>query len=346
MVRSSLIASAAGAALLLAVPAGAQEVRMNMASSFPSTQPILGSSGPKVAETITKVSGGDIQVRFFEPGALVPAFEVLDAVGSGVAQAAWTMPGYHTAKDIAYALFSSVPFGPGSSEYLGWMLYGGGADLMNERLHSQYNVHSEICGVSPPETAGWYRNEINSVEDLQGMRMRFFGLGARVMQSLGVDTQLLPGGEIYAALERGTIDAAEFSFPVVDESAGFYQVAQYNYFPGWHQQATLHELIINLDTWNAMTEGQQALIQTVCRGNITDMIAESEAVNSAALVRLEERGVQIRDFDPAIIATFEEHWEKVVEELKAESAVFAEAWEALSEFRESYRVWGERAYLR
>jgi TRAP-type mannitol/chloroaromatic compound transport system substrate-binding protein len=181
---------------------------------------------------------------------------------------------------------------------------------------------------------------------MAGLKMRFYGLGARVMQKLGVDTQLLPGGDIYPALERGTIDATEYSMPAVDESAGFHQLAKFNYFPGWHQQSTLQDLIINLDTWNAMTDGQRKAIQTACRASFTNMLAEGEAINGAALTRLqEEHGVNVRRWSEEQLATYEENWEAVVEELKAESAVFAEAWAELEEFRAEYAVWKENAYL-
>lgn len=332
---------------LMAAPAMAEKVRMKVASSYPSSQPLIGSAGVELTKTVTAISGGDIEMRFFEPGALVPAFEVLDAVGNGTADAAWSNPGYHTSKDIAFAMFSAIPFGPGAGEYGAWMFYGGGQELMNEKLYNTFNVHSEICGVSPPETSGWFRQEIKSLDDMKGMKMRFFGLGARVMQKLGVDTQLLPGGEIYPALERGTIDATEYSMPVVDEAAGFYQLAKFNYFPGWHQQSTLQDLLINLDTWNGMTDNQRLTIRTACRATYTNMLTEGEAINGAALTRLrDEKGVNIRNWNAEQLAVYEENWGIVVEELKAESEIFTEAWAALQEFQAGYNVWKENAYLK
>jgi len=332
---------------LMAAPAMAEKIRMKVASSYPSSQPLIGSAGVELTKTVTAISGGDIEMRFFEPGALVPAFEVLDAVGNGTADAAWSNPGYHTSKDIAFAMFSAIPFGPGAGEYGAWMFYGGGQELMNEKLYNTFNVHSEICGVSPPETSGWFRQEIKSLDDMKGMKMRFFGLGARVMQKLGVDTQLLPGGEIYPALERGTIDATEYSMPVVDEAAGFYQLAKFNYFPGWHQQSTLQDLLINLDTWNGMTDNQRLTIRTACRATYTNMLTEGEAINGAALTRLrDEKGVNIRNWNAEQLAVYEENWGIVVEELKAESEIFTEAWAALQEFQAGYNVWKENAYLK
>ncbi len=350
MTVKKLLASTMAAALAVGVaaaPALAEKVRMKMASSYPSSQPLLGQAGVDFAKTVTEISGGDIEIRFFEPGALVPAFEVLDAVGAGTAEMAWSNPGYHTKKDIAFALFAAVPFGPGASEYAAWMFYGGGAELMNEKLYNKFGVHSEICGVSPPETSGWFRTEIASLDDMKGLKMRFFGLGARVMQKLGVDTQLLPGGDIYPALERGSIDATEYSMPVVDESAGFYQLAKFNYFPGWHQQSTLQDILINLDIWNQMTDTQKLTLRTVCRATYTNMLAEGEAINGAALTRLrDEKGVNIRKWNADQLAVYEETWKVVAEELKGESAVFAEVWDALQKFRAGYAVWRDNSYLK
>jgi TRAP-type mannitol/chloroaromatic compound transport system substrate-binding protein len=343
--KKYLLAAAVSMAALVGA-ASAEPVRLKMGSAFPSSQPLLGTGGVDLAETVTAITGGDVQMKFYEPGALVPAFELLDAVGTGTVDAGWAQPAYHAKNDIAFALFSAIPFGPRASEYAAWMFYGGGSDMLNDRLYKQYNVHSEICGVSPPETAGWFREEITSLDQMSGLKMRFYGLGARVMQKLGVDTQLLPGGDIYPALERGTIDATEYSMPAVDESAGFHQLAKFNYFPGWHQQSTLQDLIINLDTWNAMTDGQRKAIQTACRASFTNMLAEGEAINGAALTRLqEEHGVNVRRWSEEQLATYEENWEAVVEELKAESAVFAEAWAELEEFRAEYAIWKENAYL-
>jgi len=313
----------------VSTPVLAEKVRMKVASSYPSSQPLIGSAGVDVTKTITAITGGDIEMKFFEPGAIVPAFEVLDAVGNGTADAAWSNPGYHTKKDIAFAMFAAIPFGPGADEYAAWMFFGGGQELMNEKLYSNYNVHSEICGVSPPETSGWFREEITSLEQLEGIKMRFFGLGARVMAKLGVDTQLLPGGEIYPALERGTIDATEYSMPVVDESS------------------TLQDLLINLDTWNKMSDDQRLAIRTVCRATYTNMLAEGEAINGAALTRLrDEQGVSIKNWNDDQLAVFEENWAIVVEELKEESDTFAEVWDALGAWQESYSVWKDNAYLK
>ncbi|MEO1309305.1 MAG: C4-dicarboxylate ABC transporter, partial [Pseudomonadota bacterium] len=194
--------------------------------------------------------------------------EALDAVSNGSVDAAYTTSGYWQGKMAAAGLFAAVPFGPEPGEALAWMLYDDGLTLMREMYETNgYNVHVMLCGTYAPETSGWFKNEIASLEDLQGLNMRFFGLGAEVMQKLGVSTSLLAGGDIFPALERGAIDATEFSMPIVDANLGFYQIAKYNYFPGWHQPATLFELLINKDRWDDLDDVSKKQIEIACMAN-------------------------------------------------------------------------------
>ena len=188
--------------------------------------------------------------------------------------------------------------------------------------------------------------DIKSFEDLKGKKMRFFGLGAKVMQKLGVDTQLLAGADIYPALERGTIDATEFSMPAIDLNLGFYQVAKHYYFPGWHQQSTMFELMINMDKWNAMSASQQKLITTTCRANIALGLAEGEAIQGKALAELKEKGVQIHRWPQEILDTLEVTWNEVAAEQAAADPTFKETWESLQAFRAEYAVWAELGYLK
>jgi TRAP-type mannitol/chloroaromatic compound transport system substrate-binding protein len=212
------------------VSAQDKKVRIQMQSNFASTLALLGPNAKYTVDQINKISGGSIDMKFFEPGALVPPAQAFDAVSSGALDAAWATPGFWTGKDIAFAVYSTVPFGPGMGEYLAWMKEGGGEKMM-QALYAKYNIHSVVCHLIPPEASGWFRKEITTLADLKGLKMRFFGLGANVMQNLGVSTQLLQAGEIFQALQLGTIDATEFSMPVMDLSLGFHQVAKFYYFP-------------------------------------------------------------------------------------------------------------------
>jgi len=338
------VALAAAVTVGLAASASADKVRLKMGSTFPSKLTQLGSLGKNLEQTVNLISGGDIQIKFFEPGALVPALELFDAIKSGSVDAAWSTSGYWQGKEPSLALFSAVPFGPNASEFGAWLFYGGGEKLMQE-VYAKHGIYSMICGVIAPEASGWFRTEIKSLDELKGKKMRFFGLGAKVMQKLGVDTQLIAGADIYPALERGTIDATEFSQPAIDLDLGFYQIAKHYYFPGWHQQSTSFELMINMKKWDAMTEQQQALLRTACRANYTLGMAEGEAIQGKALVELKSKGVIIHRWPDSELAKLEAAWKEVAAEIAASDASFKTAWESLNKFRAEYKTWRDIGYL-
>lgn len=335
-------------AAVMALPTGGalafDEVEWDMQSTYPSSLTQLGTLGKEIEERLAATSDGQIQLKFQEPGAIVPALEAFDAVSSGAVQAAWSTPGYWTGKDTTFALFAAVPFGPSAGEYMAWMKFGGGQELFDE-LYEPYNIKSLPCGIIAPEASGWFRQEINSIEDLKGLKMRFFGLGAKVMEKLGVSTQLLAGGDIFPALELGTIDATEFSMPAIDQKLGFQQVAKHYYFPGWHQQSTLQELMINLDEWEALSEDTKALFETVCDANIAYGLAEGEAIQFKALEELQADGVNIHRWSDEILDQLRAAWDEVAEEEKAANSTFAKVWDSFATFREGYKTWKDIGYL-
>ena len=209
-----------------------------------------------------------------------------------------------------------------------------------------YNVKVIPCAVIAPETSGWFANEINSPADLNGLKMRFFGLGGKVMQKLGVATSLLPGGEIFPALEKGAIDATEFSMPAIDARLGFHKLVKFNYFPGWHQQATVFELLVNKDVWNEATDQHKAIIENACKASMTDSFAEGEAIQHAALLdNIENNGVTIKQWSPEMLDTFRATWNEVAEEEAANDEFFAKVLTDMTEFREGYAIWKENAFL-
>ena len=346
----SLLFSAAAVALAGAFTfatmneAMADRLRWKMASAFPSSLVQLGTGGVLLSERLENMTGGEIELRFFEPNALVPPLEMFDAISAGSLDAAWSVPGYWFGREPSLALFSAVPFGPRAGEYLAWMYHGGGHELMDE-VYAKHNIKSLICGVIAPEASGWFRNEINSVQDLEGLKMRFFGLGAKVMEKVGVSTQLLAGGDIYPALERGSIDATEFSMPAIDLDLGFYQVAKHYYFPGWHQQSTLFELMINLDKWNALDDQQKAMIEAACHANVAAMFAEGEAIQFAAMQELQDKGVTLHRWPEDVLDTLRGAWGEVADELATEDEHFRKSWDSLQAFRRNYAIWNDLGYL-
>ncbi|MCR9256260.1 MAG: TRAP transporter substrate-binding protein [Alphaproteobacteria bacterium] len=349
MIRSILKAGAALSVIAGITLAGITDAdaktRWKMASAYPGKLTQLGSLGIELADKLTKVSGGELEVRFYEPGALVPALEMYDAISKGSLDAAWSTPGYWVNKNITYALFAAVPFGPSAGEYAAWMFHGGGEDQLNE-IYNRDNIHAKICGIIAPEASGWFREEIKSLDQLKGLKMRFFGLGAKVMEKMGVSTQLLAGGDIYPALERGTIDATEFSQPAIDLNLGFYQIAKHYYFPGWHQQSTTFDLMMHKPNWDELNETQQAQIEITCGHNFTAGFAEGEAIQGKALIELKEKGVIIHRWPDEILDQLEAAWEEVAAEIAAENEDFKRVWANLQEFRAEYAVWRELGYLR
>ncbi len=343
-VRLSLAAVSAIALSIALDSAAADTVRMDLQGGYGSNVGLLGPTQLHLVDTVNKISGGTLKVRFHEPNSFVPNLQSLDAVANNSLDAAWTSPGYWTGKDVAFALVGAVPFGPAAGEYIAWMKFGGGRELWDE-LYGSYGVKAIPCGIIPPESSGWFREPIENVEDLEGIKMRFYGLGAEVMEKLGVSTQLIGGGEIFQALQLGTIDATEFSMPVMDLSYGFYQIAKHNYFPGWHQQSTMNDLLISQAKWDEMDETQRAIWETACDATMMWQFANGESMQGAAMRELEEKGVTFHMWPDEILTEMEVAWAEVVEEKKAESEMFAKIWDSLAAFRDEYEPWKQMGYL-
>ena len=348
--RRSLAAAAVAVFMSTSLSVGSadaadKKVRMQMGAAWATSLGILGPSGHRVADYAKAMSGGTIDIKFFEPGALVPASQYFDAVSNGSLDAAFTSAGYFVGKEIALALFASVPFGPGVGEYLAWLEYGGGNKLLQE-THDKFNIIAKTCGIIAPEASGWFRKEIKSVDDLKGLKMRFFGLGANVMQKMGVATQLLQAGEIFQALQLGTIDATEFSMPSMDVTLGFYQVAKHYYFPGWHQQASTGNLYISKKKWEEMSPNQRNIIDLTCKAQIYQEFVELESAQIAAMEELKKKGVQFHTWSPEILKALNVKWLEVVEEQKKKSATFVKVWDSYAKFRAGYSEWRERGYLK
>lgn len=326
-------------------PAQDKKVRLQMGAAWASSLGILGPSGHRIADYAKAMSGGTIDMKFFEPGALVPASQYFDAVSNGSLDSAFTSAGYFVGKEIGFALFASVPFGPGVGEYLAWLEYGGGNQLFQE-THDKFNIIAKTCGVIAPEASGWFRKEMKTLDDFKGLKIRFFGLGANVMQKMGAATQLLQAGEIFQALQLGTIDATEFSMPSMDITLGFHQVAKHYYFPGWHQQASTGHLYISKKKWEEMSPNQRNIIDLVCKAQIYQEFVESESAQIDAMQELKKKGVQFHQWSPEVLKALEAKWLEVVEEQKAKSPVFAKVWVSYSKFREGYALWRELGYLK
>jgi TRAP-type mannitol/chloroaromatic compound transport system substrate-binding protein len=324
----------------------ARTVTLNVASAFPTSLALIGEGAVTFADKVRRVSGGTLDLKVFEPGAMVPALEAIQAASKGSIHAAWSTAGYLAGNDLAFNFFTAVPFGPDAPEYLAWIYHGGGLELADE-MFAQHNIKYLPCTLSPPEASGWFRKEIRSLDDLRGMKMRFFGLGGRVMDKLGVATQLLAGGDIFQALQLGTIDATEFGMPVMDESFGFYQVAKYYYFPGWHQPSSILGLFVNMDIWNGLSDQHQAVLEVTCGDMVRHILARGEAMQSPAMRRMrDDHDVKIRYWPPEFLRAYEKAWMEVVEEESDKSPSFKKVYASYSKFREDFKLWGENGYLK
>ena len=342
-IRPVLALATAAVVVFAATDSEAQKrVRWKLQSTFGSQVPVLGTSGIEFAKIIDTITDGRFKIKFEEPGALVPALECFDAASKGSVESCWTTPGYHTGKlGKAVSFFTAVPFGPRFGEFQAWKKFGNG-DKLRDELYKPYEVMGLDNFCISPETSGWFRKEIPSVEAMKGMKMRFFGLGALVMQKLGVSTQLLAGADIYPALEKGVIDATEFSMPITDIKYGFHQIAKFNYFPGWHQQVSCSEILMNRKAFEALPANYQELIKTAADAIVTRSIAETEATNPPALNKMQkENGVTVKRWPNSELAKFEASWNEVVAEESAADPTFKKIADDYFNFRKEYKVWGE-----
>jgi TRAP-type mannitol/chloroaromatic compound transport system substrate-binding protein len=330
-----------------ALAAKEKPVLLKVPVAFSTQLPGLGDGILYISKRIATLSNGSVKMKVYEPKKLVAPFEILESVSEGKINAGYSTAGYWAGKMKAAPLFSAVPFGPEAGEYLAWLYYGNGMKLYQEMYDKAgYNVKVLLAAIIAPETSGWFAKPIKSAADLKGLRMRFFGLGGEVMQKLGVSTSLLPGGEIFPALEKGAIDATEFSMPAIDQRLGFYKVVKYNYYPGWHQQATTFELLINKDAWNKLSDHQKMVIEVVCRASVADSFAHTEAIQGKVIKEnVEKRGVKNKYWSKDMLNLFKKTWLEVAAEQSSKDAFFKKVWDDYSAFNKDYRFWSSLGFL-
>ncbi len=344
---SLALASAVIAFTAIPTPANSQErVRWRMQSAFGSQLPHLGPPGQRFVKDVEVMTGGRFEIKFHEPGALVPSLECFDAASKGAVDACWTTPGYHAGKYPVLPFFTTVPFGPSVSEFLAWKWHGGGNKLRDE-IYAKHDLIAFDSFCIGPETSGWFRHEVKSVEDMKGLKMRFFGLGARIMQKVGVSTQLLAPADIFPALERGVIDATEFSMPTMDIKQGFHQIAKFNYFPGWHQLTSCSEVLMNKKAFDALPAHYKRIIEVAATAQVIYNLSESEHAQSAAMKEMAEKhGVQIKRWSDEDLAVYEKLWLEVVEEESAKDPLFKKVADHYLAYRKQFAIWGEAQALK
>ncbi len=312
--------------------------------SITSTSPILGETPLWWSEMVSDATGGAIQLDIFDPGELVPAFGITDAVRDNKVPAGHVWLGYDQGKIPVSSLFAATPFGLEPWEYMGWWYYGGGLELADD-IYAKHNIKPLLCGVIGPETAGWFRQPVNSLSDIQGLKIRFAGLGGKVMERAGASVTMLPGGEIFQALEKGAIDATEFSLPVMDRALGFARVAKHNYYPGWHQTFTATHAVINLDVWQNLPEIDQHQLTQGCMAASTRSLAASEGMQGEVIAGFPALGVEAKSFNDEILRELRRITGEVLAEEAAVDEDFARVLASQEAFRAQYLPWKRLGYL-
>jgi len=318
-------------------------VRWRMPTAFATHLPALGENAPWVSERIEAASGGRFRVEVFDPGEIVPALNIVDAVRDAKVPAGYTWLGYDQGKLPVSVLFAAVPFGPEPWEFTAWWYTAGGRELAEE-IYARLGIKPILCGIIGPETAGWFREEIRSLDDFSGLKIRFAGVGGQVLQELGASVTLLAGGEIFQALEKGAIDATEYSLPNVDERLGFDRVAHFNYFPGWHQPFTAMHLVVGDAAWKALSEADQALVETACTAGVAHKLANAEALQGAVLRGFESGPVRSLRLPPDVLAQLERVSQVVLDREAAADPDFARVLSHQQAFGEEYALWRDLAY--
>ncbi|MBW2387793.1 MAG: TRAP transporter substrate-binding protein [Deltaproteobacteria bacterium] len=320
------------------------KVRWKLPVAFGTQLPALGDNALFLAEKVAATSGGSIVLDVYEPGAVVPPFSIVEAVKEGKVDAGYTWLGYDQGIIPASVLFGAVPFGMEPWEYAAWWYYGDGRAL-GEEVYGALGIHPIFCGVIGPETAGWFRDEIKSLDDIKGLKIRFAGLGGMVMQELGASVTMLPGGEIFQALEKGAIDATEFSMPAIDARLGFDRVVSYNYYPGWHQPFTAFHLVVNSASWEALAESQQAALDTSCTAAVVNSLAKGEALQGAVIEEFRAKGVKVRSLPEPLLRELSRVTERVLERQRAKSPEFSRVLDSQQAFSARYANWKRLGFL-
>jgi TRAP-type mannitol/chloroaromatic compound transport system substrate-binding protein len=334
----------AGSVASAQTPASAARIAWRLPIVFQTTMPVLGDNPVYLTRMLKASSGGAIDLQIFEPGEIVPAFSITDAVRDGKVSAGYTWLGYDQGKIPASPLVSAVPFGMEPWEYTAWWYEGDGREL-TEALYKRYNIHPILCGITGPETAGWFRRRIDSLDDVKGLKIRFAGLGGQVIERLGASVTMLPGGEIFQALEKGAIDATEFALPVVDQSLGFNRVAPYNYYPGWHQPFTSSHLVVNLAVWQTLSDADQAILELGCTAAVTRNLAQAEALQGEVIEGFADIGVSAEILPEPLLRELNNVSDQILQEEADRDPDFAEILASQKAFRSQYAQWKSRAYL-
>ncbi|WP_226664080.1 TRAP transporter substrate-binding protein [Microbulbifer aggregans] len=326
---------------------GQQTFEWKLVTTWPKNFPGLGSAPERFARKVGEMSNGRLTIKVYGAGELVPAMGVFGAVSDGAAQVGHGAAYYWKGKVPAAQFFTAVPFGLNAQEMNGWLHYGGGQELWEE-IYAPFNLIPMAGGSTGVQMAGWFNREINSVEDLKGLKMRIPGLGGEVLNRAGGTAVTIPGGELYTALQTGVIDATEWVGPYNDLAFGFHQIAKYYYYPGWHEPGSILEIIVNRTAFEKLPKDLQAIVRTAARDANQDMLDEYTARNNRALRELvDQHGVELRKLPDDVIAHLKTINTQIMEDTALEDPQFKRVYEAFKAFEQQvipYHQISEEAY--
>src|SRR6201994_3425332 len=346
--RDFLKVSAAGAAAsAVASPAIAQsspEIKWRMTSSFPKSLDTIYNGATEFAKYVAEMTDNKFQIQVFAAGEIVPGLQALDATSNGTIELCHTVSYYYVGKDPTFAIYASVPFGLNARMQNSWWYQGGGEQLGNE-FFKKFNVIGFPCGNTGTQMGGWFRKEIKTVADLSGLKFRIGGIAGQVLQKVGVVPQQLAGGDIYPALEKGTIDAAEWVGPYDDEKLGFAKVAKYYYYPGWWEGTSQGHNIINIDKWNTLPKQYQAAVDAASRDTFTWITGKYDAVNAPALKRLIVNGAILKGFPQEVLEACYTTANEIYADLSKTNPHFGKLHASMMAFKNDSLPWTQVAEL-
>jgi TRAP-type mannitol/chloroaromatic compound transport system substrate-binding protein len=345
--RDFLKAGGAGlASTAIAAPAIAQsmpQLKWRCTSSFPKSLDTLFGGSEIFAKAVAEATDNKFQIQVFAAGEIVPGLQALDAVTNGTVEMCNTAAYYYSGKDPTFSFGTAVPFGLNARMQLAWQRFGGGMELMNE-LYKKFNAYGIPAGNTGAQMGGFFRKEINTLEDLKGLKMRIGGqIAGRVMAKLGVVPQQLAGGDIYPALEKGTVDAAEWVGPYDDEKLGFVKIVRNYYYPGWWEGGAQGSNFINIDKWNELTPTYKSIIRMASALQHEWQLAKYDAENPAALKRLVSEGAQLRPFPPVVMEAAFNGAMELYREISADNPLFKKVWGSTMAFRSEEYLWWQIA---
>lgn len=333
------LAAAATAVAKPAIAQSAPELRWRLTSSFPKSLDTLYGTAEIFSKAVAEATDNKFQIQVFAANEIVPAIAAADAVQNGTVEMCHTASYYYFGKDPTFAFATAVPFGLNARMQSAWMYHGGGMELMND-FYKKFNFIGFPAGNTGAQMGGWFRKEIKGLADLRNLKMRIGGFAGTVLTKIGVVPQQIPGGEIYTALEKGTIDAAEWVGPYDDEKLGFQKIAPYYYYPGWWEGGAMLHNFVNLDKWNSLSPAYKSIVRTASAMANEWMTAKYDAGNPAALKKmLAEGAVQFRQFPPAVMEASLKAALEVYAEVSARNADFKKVWDSMLAFRNDAYLW-------